>query len=312
MSDQNSDDEIHVLFLGSNFPSLTSARMIYYFYDLYLTYNKNESAKLLNPEFFWLQLDVRSDFKANLKKIIKYIKPNFLVNFISLRNPVKVEKPHELSYQINVSPNTIIIDLCQEFSIHPILISTDYVFDGLKGPYLENSPISPIFGFTYGEQRAMAESIFLPLIEEGRASIIRTSTLLGFPEPYLKQNIYSTFYKNLLKGSQIKGAINKYRTPTHAYNLGFMINKILTMEGKNAGGIYHVPGEYMNEFELFQRMAKSLNFNPNLIISYEINDKIQLYPLKTGLKSTETHIKFLNFAEGLTLLAKQVQKMVLD
>jgi dTDP-4-dehydrorhamnose reductase len=207
----------------------------------------------------------------------------------------------ELAYQVNVLPNKYLIQLCKKLNIHPILISTDHVFDGLNGPYEEQSNPQPLRGAIYSEQKATSESYFLPLVEKEKASIIRASTLIGISEPYQRQNIYIKVIQKIMVNQQVLGAIDKFRTPSHVFNLAFLLHYLME---NNIGGIFHLPGEYLNEYQLFRLFVESLDLNPNLIVPIEISKSKEDYPLNAGLKANKMNIRYLSLKEALFLLSK--------
>ena len=295
-----------VLFLGgSSFSGLSSANMLDYFYDITLTYYKSQ-IPAYSPEFFWIYCDLSSiQFELHLRKMIKHITPHFIVNFASVASPAEAKKFPSLSYQLNVIPNKIIIKICKEFDIYPILISTDHVFDGITGRFSEKTLLNPIRGMVYGEQKATAESYFLPLVEVHRAAIIRMSTALGVSAPYQRLNIYSKVAQALINNQSISGAIDKYRTPFHIYNLGFLLNYIMSDRARsrssteNTSNIFHIPGEYLSEYDLFIEIAKSLDADPSLIKPYEMSKTVKNYPLNAGLTTKKDVVRYLTLKEGL-------------
>jgi dTDP-4-dehydrorhamnose reductase len=62
---------------------------------------------------------------------------------------------------------------------HLIHMSTDALFDGESGPYVESDPPSPIT--SYGRAKATAEQAMLDLYPD--ATIVRTSLIYGFDPP---------------------------------------------------------------------------------------------------------------------------------
>ena len=84
----------------------------------------------------------------DIKKIRKYLqkkKPKILVHLAGLSRPLDVhEKQIERSIDLNIIGTANITKICKELNIKLIYFSTNYVYPGTKGNYLENDPVLPI------------------------------------------------------------------------------------------------------------------------------------------------------------------------
>jgi dTDP-4-dehydrorhamnose reductase len=101
-------------------------------------------------------------------------RPAAVINAAAYTAVDRAEAEMELAFAVNAAAPAYLARRCSREGIPLIHISTDYVFDGLKGsPYLEDDPVAPLGA--YGRSKAEGESAVRGLID--RHLIIRTSWL---------------------------------------------------------------------------------------------------------------------------------------
>lgn len=298
-------DEIPILLLGgSSFLGLQTAETLFYFYDVYCTYNSSYAPKYYS-EFNWFQVDFldqdKSTFKRSIKRLIEKTGVKYVVNFAGISSPLDSKLMPE-SKKINELANYTIAETCSELNAVPIFISSDHVFNGHKGPYAEDVKPNPLKNSVYGNQKYHAELIYQ---NEPKYAVLRVSTTIGSNLHFQKPNLYVKTLGKLRQKKEVIGATNKLRTATHCWNVAFMINKII--EGfdqeRLEKGIFHVPGEFTSEYELLKKIAITHNLDPDLVKSKEISEDEESYPLKLGLESKQSVStlkgRYLTLDEGL-------------
>ncbi len=308
-----SDEEDTLLLLGgSSFLGMQTAQTLYYYFDIICTYNQSIAPKFF-PEFNWFQLNFlenNDSFRLALRRLIDKTNATFLVNFAGVSSPLEAKNDTKKSKKINDTANSIIAEICGDTDTIPLFISSDHVFNGQDGPYSEEKIPEPLKKSVYGNQKFQAEKYYEKL---ENYAIVRSSTTLGLNFHFQKQNFYSKAITKLSIGENITGASNKIRTTTHCYNLAFLINKIVEAinEKKIDNGIFHVPGTLQSEYQTLQAIAESHNFDPSLVEEIQIDNDNESYPLKLGLKSSQTldkvQGKYLTLQEGLHLLNFEFQ-----
>ena len=98
----------------------------------------------------------------------------FAVNAAAYTAVDRAETEAELAFAVNAAAPAYLARRCSREGIPFFHISTDYVFDGLKGsPYLEEDPMAPLG--VYGRSKAEGESAVRGALD--RHLIIRTSWL---------------------------------------------------------------------------------------------------------------------------------------
>jgi len=66
-------------------------------------------------------------------------------------SPPKINTNPEDGLIVNIEGTSAVVRLCMEFGLRLIYMSTDYVFDGSKGNYKEDSPVLPINKYAWSK-----------------------------------------------------------------------------------------------------------------------------------------------------------------
>ncbi|SDX50739.1 dTDP-4-dehydrorhamnose reductase [Collimonas sp. OK242] len=113
---------------------------------------------------------------AQVRDVIREIKPNLIVNPAAYTAVDKAETEPELAMRVNGEAPGLMAEEARKLGAAIIHYSTDYVFDGAKvGPYIENDPTCPIN--VYGASKLAGE---LAIQAAGVSHLIlRTSWVYG-------------------------------------------------------------------------------------------------------------------------------------
>jgi len=106
-------------------------------------------------------LDIR-DLKK-IKEIVTNEKIEVIINCASLANVDYVETHKEEAYNTNYCGTKNIVDLCKEYKIKLVQISSNAVYDGNNPLYNENSKRNPIN--YYGNLKVMEEDYVMTNLE---------------------------------------------------------------------------------------------------------------------------------------------------
>jgi len=112
---------------------------------------------------------------TSVKDVLAKIKPDIIIHTGGLTNTDFCESDNEMAYKVNVRGTR---NLVKNFSGKIIYFSTDYVFNGEKGPYCEDDVPNPIN--YYGWTKLKAEEIVLHAADDN--VVIRVAGLYGYNE----------------------------------------------------------------------------------------------------------------------------------
>jgi len=209
--------------------------------------------------------------------IFNKYEPNFIINAAALTDVDVCEKNYELCFSTNAHSISHFIPLLKRNDVHLVHVSTDFVFDGSCGPYIESDPCNPINH--YGSAKLEAENLIVD--SNLKHTILRTSLLYGKSDDKFN---FATWVKGSLEnGTQLNIVDDQYRTATFVYDLADVIVKVIQ---KKKYGLYHISsGEVLSIYQIVCNIAKCYGLDVsmiNRIKSKELN-QFARRPLNSGL-----------------------------
>ena len=214
----------------------------------------------------------------SIRDFIRQQAPNVLVLSAAITQVDDCERDHLRSESVNVDATENLLDACAPCGTHFIFLSTDFVFDGIKGNYREEDPVNPVNW--YGQTKVFAEK----LVEtySSRWSVARTCLLYGISRGSSRTNIISWIKSALEKGERIRVVNDQVRTPTDVKDFATGIRLILEQQ---AVGRFHLSGkEVMTPYQLALTTADYFSLDKTLIEEVNAHTFSQpgKRPLKTG------------------------------
>jgi dTDP-4-dehydrorhamnose reductase len=223
-----------------------------------------------------------------------------------MTNVDQCESEKEACQKLNVDSVDHLIKLANLHPFYLVHLSTDFIFDGISGPYKETDAPNPLS--LYGHSKNDAE--LLLLASTINYSILRTIIVYGVAAAMSRSNIVLWAKGALEKGSPIKVVNDQYRMPTLAEDLAKAC--ILAID-KRAQGIYHISGkDYMSVIEMVRRIAKFFKLDDSIIEETDSStlNQAAARPPKTGfiLDKAIHELGYAphSFEEGLAVVQKQL------
>lgn len=216
--------------------------------------------------------------KDEVKKVVLDFVPDYILNAAAYTNVDKCESERELAWKVNVSGVEYLAQYARIIDAHITHVSSDYVFDGVNGPYTETDPTNPIS--YYGRTKLASENALK--ISGTKNAIVRTNVLYG-PSEFGNPDFVNWVIDNLSAGKEIRIVDDQINNPTFIPDLADGIIKIVDY---NKDGIYHLGGkEFMNRYEFTIKIAEHFKLNKDLIKKIKTEDLNQpaRRPLKSGL-----------------------------
>jgi dTDP-4-dehydrorhamnose reductase len=271
--------------------------------------SKGENRILEKNGYSYQNLDITN--KEEVRKILEKHCPEVVINTAAMTNVDACEKERELCRLLNVEAVNNFIEVMenQDNIPHFIHLSTDFIFDGEKGPYTEGDSPNPIS--YYGQSKWDAEKLVME--SKLKWSILRTIIVYGVVDNMSRSNIVLWAKEALEKGQNINVVDDQYRSPTLAEDLAE--GCILTaLKGKT--GIFNISGkEVMSILELVYKVADFYKLDKSLISPAKSNTLNQpaKRPPRTGfiLDKAERILGYKphSFEEGLKILDEQLKKI---
>lgn len=244
--------------------------------------------------------------QQQVEEVLSKTTPDAVIHTAAMTQVDDCETQQEKCWMHNVTAVQYLVTACKKVNAHLIHVSTDFIFDGSKGPLDEAEVPSPIN--YYGKSKLEAEKII-------RASdinwcIIRTVLVYGITKDMSRSNIVLWVKKSLEERKSISVVNDQWRTPTLAEDLAMGCYLATRLKAK---GIYHISGEeMMTPFDIAVQTAEFFNLDKSLI--HQTNSstfrQAALRPPKTGFIITKAKNELgyapHSFKEGLALLATQI------
>ncbi len=174
---------------------------------------------------------------TQVREVVERVQPEVVINTSAYNLVTEAEKDPEKALALNAVAPFRLAQICVEKSIRYVTVSTDYVFDGLKGqPYIETDHPNPVQ--LYGISKFAGELAVRNT--DANALIIRTSAVYGGPtgSREKKGNIILYFLKEIQEKSELEVSSEQVISPTFAGHLAAAIYQLLHKQA--AGGIYHL------------------------------------------------------------------------
>ena len=246
--------------------------------------------------------------KQSVANIFKTHKPDIVIHGAAMTNVDACELDKELCWLQNVVATRNIVESCVEIGSFLVHVSTDFIFDGSKGPLTEDEKPSPIS--FYGYSKLAAEEIVMK--DEGlKWSIARTVLVYGIAQDMSRTNIILWVKKSLEDKKSIKDVDDQWRTPTLAEDLAMGCYLIAQ---KNAKGIFNISGkDFLNPYQMAEKVVDYFKLDGSFITKADSTTFSQpaKRPPTTGFvidkARKELGYEPRSFEEGIALLASQLK-----
>ncbi len=226
-----------------------------------------------------------------VQEVLHAHRPSVVINTAAMTNVDACEEEKDKCWQINVeavshfmtfkSPNCKFIQL-----------STDFVFDGLNGPYKETDAPNPLSH--YARSKWASEKL-LQKSKDSNWAIARTIIVYGLGENLSRGNIVSWAVDSLSLGKELNIVNDQFRSPTWAPDLA---EGCCLIAEKDATGIFHLSGpEFFSMYDMVVKIAEMIGADPKLIspITSEVLDRPAPRPPRTGFDISKSKNE-LNYA----------------
>ncbi len=250
------------------------------------------------------QLDITNNSQVNA--VIANTKPDVIINTAAMTQVDLCETEHEACIANNVTAVGHLIESCEKSKAHLIHISTDFIFDGSRGPLDENEEPCPV-NF-YGESKLAAEQLIRFSTIDW--SILRTVLVYGVTSDMSRSNIVLWVKESLEEGKKISVVNDQWRTPTLAEDLAMGCYLAAL---KKAKGVFNISGkDFMTPYDIAIRTSAFFKLDSSLITPTDSTKFKQpaARPLKTGfvIDKAKKELGFNphSFEEGLKIIQGQL------
>lgn len=244
--------------------------------------NRNPSCAIANYQ----QMDI-SD-ASEIEMVFKQFQPTHIIHTAAMTNVDHCEQQPDECNRINFESVKLLFEASKKFNAHFQLLSTDFVFDGVKGNYKEEDQVNPLS--VYAHSKVNAEQL-LNESAYSNWSIVRTIIVYGTANNLSRSNIIYWAKEALEKEQALAIIDDQFRAPTWANDLAWACIRICEL---NKIGIYHISGPTtFSIFEIVEKIAHFFNLSTkNLTKSSSLNlNQPAKRPPKTGFDLSKARIE---------------------
>lgn len=231
-----------------------------------------------HPRRDTVPLDIRQ-FDA-VHRLIERGHPDWVLLSAYDPNVEACEFDPERTRRTNVDGVANVVAACRDTAANLVFYSSDYVFDGIAGPYVESDVPHPIS--EYGRQKAEAEAIVQRELP-GRSLVLRITWVFG-NEPQEK-NFVARVVATLGAAQALFAPTDQWGNPTYA---GDIAEATFDLIIAGATGLYHLAGPDIVSRAAFARQAAAMfNLDVSLVQGVPTSDLGQRAPrpLRAGLRT---------------------------
>jgi len=180
-----------------------------------------------------------------LRRLWRDLHPQVVIHCAARSRTGPCQQNPTLARQINVEATSLLAELAA--GIPFLFFSSDQVFDGAKGWYVETDPVNPLN--VYGETKAEAERLVL---QNPRHSVIRVGLNAGM-SPTGDRSFVEDMRNSVKDGRLLTLFADEFRCPLPA---GMTARAVWELIGQDRPGLYHLGGaERLSRWEIGQALA---------------------------------------------------------
>ena len=216
--------------------------------------------------------------RSSVAQALRRAAPTHIVLCAAATNVAWCEANPRASAQINVAGTAAVVDIARSLGAPVTFLSSDYVFDGLNGPYAETATPNPIN--EYGRQKVAAEQLVL---SEPNSMVVRTCQVFGTDQR--RANFVLRVADRLRAHLRVEVDARLYGTPTYSVDLTRSLIALLLTDSY---GVRHVAGPRLLSRRAFAALvARTIGISDELIVPKELSDGVPR-PHRSGLISTSS------------------------
>jgi dTDP-4-dehydrorhamnose reductase len=190
------------------------------------------------------QLDLL-DFAA-VRRRFREDRPQLIIHGAAISGVAEAQKNPELARRVNIDVTRLLAELAAEIQF--VFFSSDLVFDGRKGNYMETDPVSPLH--IYGETKSAAEEIVL---KNPRHLVVRTS-INGGISPAGNRGFNEQLRLAWNAGRKMTLFTDEFRSPIFA---GETARAVWELALQKRVGLFHVAGaERLSRWQIGELLAR--------------------------------------------------------
>ncbi len=189
--------------------------------------------------------DVDLTDEAAVRRLWQEHQPAAVIHCAAISRPAVCEQNPELARKVNVEATTHLASFASEVPL--LFFSSDQVFDGRQGRYVETDRINPIN--RYGETKAVAEEFVL---SNPRHTVVRLALTAGTSATG-DRSFVEDMRRSVAANLRLTLFTDEFRSPVPA---GVVARAVWELIAQKQSGLYHLGGaERLSRMEIGEALA---------------------------------------------------------
>ena len=205
----------------------------------------------------YVELDVqRADA---LRELISAVAPRGVIHCAAMTDVDACERDPLQAWTVNVSATEAAALGCRDTGARLVALSTDYVFDGERGPYSEEDAPNP--RGVYSRTKRIGEEAALLLAPD---SVVARVAVVYSGRRGAKRTFANAAAEKLLAGQEVRAFHDQVVSPTLADNAAEMVIGVFRSGER---GIWHCAGASMvSRVDFCRALARKLRADERLVV----------------------------------------------
>ena len=215
-----------------------------------------------DPAMRVASVDLTDDAAA--RKLLFDLRPDAIVHSAAATNVDWCEDNPKQAEAINVQASAVLAETASTLNARFVYVSTDSVFDGKRGDYVETDEPAPLNVYARSKLAGERETL-----RRNPSAIIARVNIYGW-NAQDKESLAEWVLRRLEEGEQVPGFTDVFFTPILVNDL---VPVLFAMLQHELAGLYHVAGsERISKFEFARRVAAAFGFDPARVAPCQVKD----------------------------------------
>lgn len=240
------------------------------------------------------KVDILSE--ASVRNAIKDSRPEVVIHCAAIASPDFCEDNPDLATRVNIAGTKMIVDHLKDSNAKFVYISTDTVYDGVKGNFSEDDPVNPLSH--YGRTKYQGE----------REALKRDNTLVARTNFFGwnirdKFNLAEWILDALFHKKEIRGFMDVCFSSIYTFELAKLLDKAVV---KDLRGVYNfASSDSLNKYQFACLLAERFGREVSLIKPISVDE----HPFKAR-RSKNLSLNTKELAKGLNCLIPSIKESV--
>lgn len=201
---------------------------------------------------------------GEVEKILDQVEPEIVLNCAAMANVDQCEAQPELAWRLNAEFPGELAQACAQRAVRLVHISTDAVFDGVRGDYSEEDETNPLG--VYARSKLAGERAVLEALP---AALVARVNFYGWSLSG-RRSLAEFFYYNLLERRPIQGFTDVFFCPLETTSLADILLRLVE---SNCDGITHVvSSEHLSKYSFGMTVAERFDLDGSLISPVSVGE----------------------------------------